>query len=58
MAFETIPQLVLGKGERLGAAPAYHVRGPGGWEATSWAGYAAELRRAGSALVALGVEPG
>ncbi len=58
MALETIPQLVLGNARRFGAAPAYHVRGPGGWEATSWERYAAEVRQAGAAIVALGVEPG
>src|SRR5436190_618868 len=58
MGLETIPQIVLGNSPRFGSAPAYHVRGPGGWEATSWSDYAAEVRRAGAALVALGVEPG
>jgi long-chain acyl-CoA synthetase len=58
MGFETIPQIVLGNSPRFGSAPAYHVRGPDGWEATSWSDYAAEVRRAGAALVALGVEPG
>ncbi|HYT37879.1 MAG TPA: long-chain fatty acid--CoA ligase [Acidimicrobiia bacterium] len=58
MALETIPQLVLGNGQRFGSAPAYYVRGTGGWEATSWSGYAAEVRRAGAAVAALGVEPG
>jgi long-chain acyl-CoA synthetase len=58
MAFESIPRRVLDNGARLGSAPAYHVRGPGGWEASSWADYAADVRRAGAALVALGVEPG
>ncbi|HEV7861131.1 MAG TPA: AMP-binding protein, partial [Acidimicrobiia bacterium] len=58
VALETIPQLVLGNGRRFPSAPAYHVRGPGGWEATTWEGYAAEVRQAGAALVALGVEPG
>ena len=58
MAVQTIPQLVLDNGRRLGSAPAYHVRGPGGWEATSWEGYATAVRRAGSALAALGVERG
>jgi long-chain acyl-CoA synthetase len=58
VALETIPQLVLGNGTRFGTAPAYHRRGPGGWEATSWAAYAAEVRQAGAALIALGVEPG
>ena len=56
MAFETIPQRVLDHAQRLGSAPAYHVRGASGWEATSWQTYAGEVRRAGSALMALGVE--
>ncbi len=55
---ETIASQVLANGDRLGAAPAYHVRGPGGWEATSWADYAAQVKRAGAGLVGLGVEPG
>ncbi|MDQ1505860.1 MAG: long-chain acyl-CoA synthetase [Actinomycetota bacterium] len=58
MGLETIPQLVLGNGPRFGSAPAYQVRGPGGWEPTSWEGNAAEVRRAGAAFVGLGVEPG
>jgi len=58
MAFKTIPQLVLDNGRKLGSAPAYFVRGPERWEPTSWSGYATEVRRAGAALVALGVEPG
>ena len=58
MTLETIPELVLGNGRRFAAAPAYLVRGSDGWKATSWEGYAAEVRRAGAAIVALGVEPG
>ncbi|MDQ1516145.1 MAG: long-chain acyl-CoA synthetase [Actinomycetota bacterium] len=58
MGLETIPQVVLGNSRRFGSAPAYHVRGPGGWEPTSWEGYAAEVRRAGAGFAALGVEPG
>jgi long-chain acyl-CoA synthetase len=58
VAFETIPQRVLGNADRLGSAPAYHVRGATGWEATSWQDYAADVRRAGAALIALGVEAG
>jgi long-chain acyl-CoA synthetase len=58
VALETIPQIVIGNGRRFGSAPAYHVRGPGGWEATSWERYAGEVRQAGAAIVALGVEPG
>jgi len=55
---ETIPQIVIGNGRRFGTAPAYHVRGSGGWEPTSWERYATEVRQAGAAIVALGVEPG
>jgi long-chain acyl-CoA synthetase len=58
VGFESIPHRVLGNGLRRGAAPAYYVRGAEGWEATSWEGYAADVRRAGAALAALGVEPG
>jgi long-chain acyl-CoA synthetase len=58
VAFETIPQRVLDNAARLGSAPAYHVRSETGWAATSWQDCAAEVRRAGSALVALGVEAG
>ena len=56
MALETIPQRVFDHGDRLGSAPAYFVRGASGWEATSWKTYADEVRRAGAALMALGVE--
>jgi long-chain acyl-CoA synthetase len=58
VAFETIPQRVLNHGQQLGSAPAYYTRGAGGWEATSWKTYADEVRRAGAALIALGVEAG
>jgi long-chain acyl-CoA synthetase len=53
---DTIPHRVLTNASRLGQAPAYHVRGPSGWQATSWSEYGDEVRRAGAALVALGVE--
>jgi long-chain acyl-CoA synthetase len=58
MTAETIPHRVLGNAERFGSAPAYHVRGQDGWEPTSWVEYAAQVRQAGEALVALGVEAG
>jgi long-chain acyl-CoA synthetase len=54
----TIPHRVLTNAQRLHEAPAYHVRGPSGWEATSWATYGDQVRRAGAALVALGAEEG
>ncbi|MDQ3945938.1 MAG: AMP-binding protein, partial [Actinomycetota bacterium] len=53
---DTIPHRVLTNAAHLGEAPAYHVRGPSGWQATSWSAYGDEVRRAGAALVALGVE--
>jgi long-chain acyl-CoA synthetase len=53
---DTIPHRVLTNVARLGEAPAYHVRGPSGWRSTSWSAYGEEVRRAGAALVALGVE--
>jgi len=58
MAADTIPHKVLLNAERFGSAPAYYERGPGGWEPTGWATYAGQVRQAGEALVALGVEPG
>jgi long-chain acyl-CoA synthetase len=53
---DTIPHRVLTNATRLGETPAYHVRGPSGWQASSWSTYGDEVRRAGAALVALGVE--
>jgi long-chain acyl-CoA synthetase len=58
VALETIPHIVFGNGRANPSAPAYFVRGAARWEPTSWADYAAEVRRAGAALTALGVEPG
>jgi long-chain acyl-CoA synthetase len=55
---DTIPHRVLTNAARLGGAPAYHVRGPSGWQASSWSTYGDEVRRTGAALVALGVEEG
>jgi long-chain acyl-CoA synthetase len=55
---DTIPHRVLTNAQRLNEAPAYHVRGPSAWEATSWATYGDQVRRAGAALVALGIEDG
>src|SRR5687768_13518212 len=55
---ETIPQLLQSHAARRGGAPAYFVRGSSGWERTTWADYGSEVRRAGAALVALGVPVG
>jgi long-chain acyl-CoA synthetase len=58
MGAETIPHLLQGNARHLASHPAYHVRSPEGWQATSWATFGAEVGRVGAALVALGVEPG
>lgn len=55
---DTIPHRVLTNAARLGGAPAYHVRGPSGWQASSWSTYGDEVRGAGAALVGLGIEVG
>ena len=43
---------------RLGAQPALLRREGGKWQARSWSDYAAEVRRAARALIALGLEKG
>ncbi len=58
MPVETIPSRVLRNAESFSDRPAYHVRTPSGWQATSWAEYGAQVRQAGKALIALGLEPG
>ncbi len=58
MAADTIPSRVLRNADSLADKPAYHVRSSAGWRPTSWGEYGGQVRRAGKALVALGVEPG
>jgi long-chain acyl-CoA synthetase len=58
VAFETVVHKVLRAGVERDTAPAFCHREDGRWVATSWAGYAAAVRGAGRALIALGVEPG
>ena len=58
MAADTIPARVLAGAESRGAAPAYHERSGGTWQATSWADYGSQVRDVARSLVALGVEPG
>ena len=58
MPADTIPGRLLKAGADRGTAPAYHVKSGGGWTSTSWAEYAALVRRVGKALMALGLEPG
>jgi len=56
--FMPAPRRLLETAARMGSAPAYHVRGEQGWQATSWTHYAQEVQCAARALVALGVKPG
>ena len=57
MAFDSIPQRVQEQARRRSGAPAYCVRANGTWHPTSWRQYADDVRRAGKALIALGIEP-
>ncbi|NOY93288.1 MAG: long-chain fatty acid--CoA ligase [Deltaproteobacteria bacterium] len=54
----TIPARLFDLARRRPRAPAYHVRRDGVWHASSFADYAAEVSRAGRALMALGFEAG
>ncbi len=58
MARDTIPARLFERSTARGEEPAYFVKENGVWLGTSWSGYAHEVRRAGRALLALGVEPG
>ena len=55
----TMVHEVLGEtAKRYGDRPALRVKRDGGWRTTSWSGYLRDVRRAGRALVGLGVQPG
>ncbi|NLY93186.1 MAG: long-chain fatty acid--CoA ligase [Myxococcales bacterium] len=58
MAADTIPSRLLEQARLRPSGPAYKVRENGVWKATSWATYADEVKRAGRALITLGIEPG
>ncbi len=55
---DTIPARLFHQADIRPDAPAYYVREGGVWKATSWSQYAAQVSRAGRALIALGLEPG
>jgi len=55
---DTMPALLFETAKRRGAAPAYYVKTDGAWKAASWQTYADEIKAAGKALIALGLEPG
>ena len=58
MSEETIPSRLFKQARVRGSAPAYHVRVAGQWKATSYADYAKQVRTAGKALMALGLDAG
>jgi long-chain acyl-CoA synthetase len=55
---KTIPALLFETARRRGQQPAYHVKRGDDWIPTSWASYAEEVKAAGKALMALGLQPG
>lgn len=58
MTFETVAGMILRAGAERGRAVAYARRAGAGWQTTSWAEYAAQVRSAAKGLIALGVQPG
>ena len=55
--FPSTPARLLHQAETRAEAAAYCVHDGAQWKATSWADYAADVRKAARALVALGVKP-
>ncbi|MDB4972108.1 MAG: long-chain fatty acid--CoA ligase [Myxococcaceae bacterium] len=55
---DSIPSRLFERAHAHGEDDAYFVKENGVWQATSWAGYGAEVRRAAKALLALGLLPG
>ncbi len=58
MAADTIPARLFAQEKRRPDAPAYCEKVEGRWRATSWSGYARQVRRAAMALLSLGVDAG
>ena len=58
MAIDTIPHRLFEQARTRPDAPAYHHKVDGRYRATSWAEYAATVRKAARALLALGFERG
>ncbi len=58
MPADTIPARLFETAKRTPDAPAYYVKAGGEWRPTSWKVYAAEIRTAARALIALGLQPG
>jgi long-chain acyl-CoA synthetase len=58
MTSETIISLLHEQGRKRPSAPAYYEKVGATWVPTSWRDYGSQVRQAGKALIALGVEPG
>ena len=58
MAHDTIPTRLVRRARSRPNEPAYFVKRQGSWQATTWSEYAAQVRRAAAALLALGLAPG
>jgi long-chain acyl-CoA synthetase len=58
MPRDTIPARLFERSAARSDEPAYFVKENGVWLATSWSGYAREVRRAARSLITLGIEPG
>jgi long-chain acyl-CoA synthetase len=58
MASDTIPHRLFEQARVRPDAPAFHHKVDGRYRPTTWRAYAALVRRAGKALIALGLEPG
>ncbi len=55
---DTIPSRLLEQATIRPSSPAYYVRDAGVWRATSWGTYSDQVKQAGRALVALGLDTG
>ncbi|HUS68351.1 MAG TPA: AMP-binding protein, partial [Kofleriaceae bacterium] len=55
---DTIPAKLFETARKYADRPAYHVKRGDAWVATSWQGYADEVKAAGKSLMALGFAPG
>ena len=58
MTADTILHRLHENGRIRPNAPAYYVKSGQSWVPTAWHEYLAQVRQAGRALIALGVEPG
>lgn len=53
-----IPHRIFEHARRCPSRPAYFKKEQGAWKATNWEVYANQIRRAGKAMIGLGVAPG